>query len=208
MNLKSSILGFLPMVLFAGLGMFLDVTVAAAVGCAAAVVVAAINPRGSRTIPVATVVILAVIALVGLVASGPVATFIATYGQGLLPLALAAYILATAGRRPFTEAAAAATVSDRIAHSVRFHAVNVRISTAWGLATLAIGVAHLLSLWLGRDTSPLGLRLLLDYGIPLIAVVGAARYTRRTVAAARALGARLQEATAGRPAAEPTGSTS
>jgi hypothetical protein len=64
--------------------------------------------------------------------------------------------------------------------SPQFLRVNRRISTAWGLAVLAVGAAHLAAAFVGGGVPVL--RILLDWGVPAYALYQAYSVTKRVIA--------------------------
>lgn len=185
MNPVTIALGFLPLVLFTLLDGNIPVTLAAAAGVVAAVVAIIVMAR--RSVPVLPIVQAVTLAAVSALAfaGGPAARdFLTTYGRGLVSLVLAVFILVTVGFAPFTAAFARAGVPREQWHDPRFLDVNRRISAAWGLAVLVIGVSHLLYGAIGDSLRPIP-GLVLNWGLTVAAVLAAVQYTRRGVAAVR-----------------------
>jgi hypothetical protein len=182
MNPLSIIIGFIPQVVFMILVNWLPLGGAAAVGLVVAVVIIAVTAArgGVKILPVAQAVILAVFAVVGFtVGSHPAATF-EPYARGTASLALSAFILATSVAFPFTAQFARSSVPPQYWKSPQFLGVNRRISTAWGLAVLAVGVAHLAAALVGSGVPVL--RVLLDWGVPAYALYQAYSVTKRAIA--------------------------
>ncbi len=90
-------------------------------------------------------------------------------------------ILATLPVRPFTEQYARESVPQSVWNTPRFHAVNRRISAAWGVGVLVMALADTLA---GLLENPAA-NLLLNWGVPIAVFVIVLGYTKRTAAAAR-----------------------
>jgi hypothetical protein len=177
----SIIIGFIPQVVFMILVNWLTLGGAAAAGLAVAVVIIAVTAArgGVKILPVVQAVILAAFTVVGFaVGSHPAATF-EPYARGTASLALSAFILATCVAYPFTAQFARASVPPQYWKSPQFLGVNRRISTAWGLAVLAVGAAHLAAAFVGGVPV---LRILLDWGVPAYALYQAYSVTKRVIA--------------------------
>jgi hypothetical protein len=178
----SIIIGFIPQVVFMILVNWLTLGGAAAAGLAVAVVIIAVTAArgGVKILPVVQAVILAAFTVVGFtVGSHPAATF-EPYARGTASLALSAFILATCVAYPFTAQFARASVPPQYWKSPQFLGVNRRISTAWGLAVLAVGAAHLAAAFVGGGVPVL--RILLDWGVPAYALYQAYSVTKRVIA--------------------------
>jgi hypothetical protein len=181
-NPKSLVLGFAPLVAFSLLTRYAGVEVGALAGLVIAVGVLISGRRGGvKMLPAVQASSLAVVALVDLIGGHGTDDFLKSYGQGLVSLALAAAILISASFAPFTAEFARAEVSAEVASTKAFHRLNRRISTAWGLAVLVLGICHLVA-----GTLPNNDRrgqLLLDWGGLVIAFGLALRYTKAVAAA-------------------------
>ena len=105
------------------------------------------------------------------------------YGCGLASLALGLFIVATAARTPFTAQFARAAVPESAWHTPGFLRVNRRISLAWGYVVLVLGACHLVGAFLAVQHAHPLLRLLVDWGVPVLAFLRVTAYTRRTAAA-------------------------
>ncbi|HEY3686808.1 MAG TPA: hypothetical protein VGL93_27485 [Streptosporangiaceae bacterium] len=185
MNPVTLVAGFVPLVLFALLDGAIPVAAAAALAAAAAVVAfAAMVRRAVPVLPIVQAVTLAAVSALAFTGGPATQSFLTDYGRGLVSLVLAAYILATAGFAPFTAAFARAGVPREHWHSPRFIGLNRRISAAWGAAVLVLGVSHLLYGAVGASLTRFE-GLVLNWGLTIVAVLVAFRYTQRTIAAAR-----------------------
>lgn len=185
MNPGTLIIGFVPLVLFALLDGRIPVADAAAIGAAAAlIIVVATARRGVAVLPLVQVITLAAMCAIAFAGGASVQTFLAGYGRGIASLVLAAFMLATAPFAPFTASIARAGVPREVRTSRRFIELNQRISAAWALAVLVLGLAHLAGAAIGPSLPPFR-ALLIEWGPAVVAVICALRYTRRTVAAAQ-----------------------
>jgi hypothetical protein len=182
MNPLNIIVGFIPQVVFMVLVNWLPLDGAAAIGLAVAVVLIAITAvrGGVKVLPVVQAVILAVFTVAGFALSHHDASTFEPYARGVASLALAAFILATSVSHPFTAQFARAGVPPQYWKSPQFLSVNRRISVAWGLAVLAVGVAHVVAARVGGDARVI--RILLDWGVPAVALYRAYSVTKHTIA--------------------------
>jgi hypothetical protein len=186
MNPFTLVIGFVPLVLFTFLDGRIPVADAAAVGAVAALVVVAVTARrGLPVLPIVQAVTLAVLAALAFAGDAATQHFLTTYGRGIASLVLAAFMLLTAPFAPFTATFARAGVPRELRTSSRFVALNQRISAAWGVAVLVLGLTHLATATMGSSLRPLQ-ALLLQWGPAVVVVIFALRYTRRTVAEAQA----------------------
>jgi hypothetical protein len=186
MNPVTLVIGFVPLVLFTFLDGRIPVADAAAVGAAAAVVVVAVTVRrGIPVLPIVQVVTLAVISALAFTGDPATRHFLTTYGRGIASLVLAAFMLVTLPLAPFTAGIARAGVPREVWTSPRFVDLNRRISAAWGLAVLVLGLTHLATATMGSSLRPFQ-ALLVQWGPAAVVVIFALRYTRRTVAEAQA----------------------
>jgi len=181
MNPLNIAIGFIPQAVFAILVNWLPLGWAAAAGLAVAVVIIAVTAaRGSvKILSVVQFAILAVFTVVGFTAGPGAATAFEPHARGVASLALGAFILATSFSFPFTVQFARRNVPQQYWKSPQFLGVNRRISLAWGLAVLAIGVGHLAAAYVGG--APV-LHILLDWGIPAYAAYRAYSATERAIA--------------------------
>lgn len=193
MNPVTLVLGFVPLVLFALLDGNVPVAMAAAIAAAAAVVAfAAMVRRAVPVLPIVQAITLAAVSAFAFTGGPATQTFLTEYGRGIVSLVLAAFILITAGFAPFTAALARAGVPREHWHSPRFIALNRRISAAWGAAVLVLGITHLLYGSIGASL-PRFQGFILNWGLTVVAVLVAFRYTQRTVAAAKTGAVRLPQ---------------
>ena len=182
MNPLTIIMGFIPQAVFMILVNWLPLGGAAAAGLAVAVALIAFTAArgGVKVLPVVQAVILAVFTIVGFSLSRHAAASFEPYARGVASLALAAFILATSVSRPFTAQFARAGVPAQYWNSPQFIGVNRRISTAWGLAVLAVGAAHIAAALAGGGAPVI--RILLDWGVPAAAAYRAYSVTQREIA--------------------------
>jgi len=184
MNPVKIAIGFAPFLLFTVVGSWVPVGWAAVVGFVTALGVIAVTARGGITVlPVVQAVILLGMAVLGFLGGAPVDAFLVTYGRGVASLLLGLFVVATATATPFTAQFARAAVSPAEAASPGFLRVNRRLSLAWGAAVLVLGACHLVGAFLGAQGAGPLVRLLVDWGVPILAFLRVLAFTRRIVAA-------------------------
>jgi len=110
--------------------------------------------------------------------------FLAGYGRALAALVIAAVVFATLPVLPFTEQFAREMVSDQVAATPQFHALNRRLSAAWGAVILGLAAGHGLATALADHLSRAG-ELLLAWGTPVVLPLAAVAYTGRLTAGAQ-----------------------
>src|SRR5690242_5019695 len=184
MNPVKLVLGFVPFIVFTVLSGWVPVGWAAAAGLVAALAVVAVTAGGGiKVLPLVQAGVLLVIAVLGFAAGPATVAFLTVYGRGLASLALGSFIVATAARTPFTAQFARAAVPESAWHTPGFLRVNRRISLAWGYVVLVLGACHLVGAFLAVQHAHPLLRLLVDWGVPVLAFLRVTAYTRRTAAA-------------------------
>jgi intracellular septation protein A len=180
MNIVKIILGFVPLIVLSVLNDVVSIGWAALIGLVAALVVIGVTARGGiKILPVVQAVILLILAVLGFLGSSADDSFLGLYGRGLASLVLGLFIVATAGSMPFTAQFARAAVPRSMWHSPAFVALNRRLSLAWGAFVLILGVCHLVSAYLGAEHVHPVIRLLVEWVIPIIALVRVIGLTRR-----------------------------
>jgi hypothetical protein len=177
--------GFIPLVLFSLLDGPVSVGAAAAIGAAAAVVIALVMlRRGIPILPIVQAVTLAAFSVIAFSSSPATQHWLDTYGRGVPSLVLAAFMLVTAPFFPFTASIARGGVSPEVATSPRFVELNRRISAAWGAAVLVLGLCRMATAAVSTPSLRPFQAHLIEWGPAVLAVIIALRYTRRTVAEA------------------------
>lgn len=185
MNPLKIILGFAPFVVFSVLSTIVGADWAAFAGLIAALVVVAATARGGIKIPPAAQgVILLAMTVLAFTGGRPVDAFLVKYGPGLAGTLLGLFLVATASTVPFTAQLARGSAPPEYWHNPEFLDVNRRVSTVWGLAVLVLGICHLAGAEIGVEGLQLGLRLAVNWLLPLFAFWRAGAYTKRTIAAA------------------------
>ena len=185
MNPVKIILGLVPFALFALLAGIMPVGWAALIGVLAAIIVLALDLKGGvKAVPVVAVLTLGAFAAIAFLEPAGTATALGTYGRGLATLALAAYILITAGFAPFTAAYAKETTPKQYWGSPRFVSLNRRISLAWGGTVLVMAAGHLVAETLSANglNAPIILAAL-NWVLPIVAIIQTVKYTKRTIGA-------------------------
>jgi hypothetical protein len=177
--------GFIPLVLFSLLDGPVSVGAAAAIGAAAAVVIALVMiRRGIPTLPIVQAVTLAAFSAIAFTSSSATQTWLAGYGRGIPSLVLAAFMLITAPFAPFTASIARASVPPEVWTSRRFTDLNRRISAAWGVAVLVLGLCRMVTAAVSASSLPKFQAHLIEWGPTVVAVILALRYTQRAIAGA------------------------
>lgn len=185
MNPVKVIIGFVPLFVFSMLAHVVPVGWAAAAGLAAAIVVVVATARGGvKILPVAQVVLLLGMAVLGFTGGWLVDAVLKLYGQGIVGLLLGAFMIVSAPVAPFTAQFARSTVPPKLWYDARFLEVNRRISTVWGIAVLTLGLCHLLAAQLYVAGLPAPVWLAVAWVVPTPVFIHAGRYTTRTAAAA------------------------
>ncbi|MFS0894633.1 hypothetical protein [Microbacterium sp. 179-I 3D3 NHS] len=186
MNPVKIVLALIPFLVFGFLSHLIVPGWAALISAALALIVTLTDLRGGlKIVPLAGTVILAVFAVVGFAATPDAYPALAAYSHGIATLVLAGVILVTAAFAPFTASYAKQSVPREYWTSPTFVATNRRISAAWGGAVAAMGAAHLAAgaLMAAGDTAPV-ISALVNWGIPVVAIVLAYKYTQAAAAAA------------------------
>jgi hypothetical protein len=191
MSTKQILLGFLPWIAFSvvatrvGPGAVGTAALLAFAVAAGLLVHSMVRGRSPKLLEVAGAV---TFALAGIWATVSPASdvVLASYGRGGAALILAALIFLTLPVRPFTEQYARESVPEQYWHSPQFHAINRRISAAWGAAVAVMGVGHLIAGALTAQAVEYSgylpsrpVDLLLNWIVPGLLVLAAARYTTR-----------------------------
>ena len=198
MNLLKKVIGFVPFVLFSVLTPVLGGGWAAASGAAVALVVVAATARGGiKSLPVVQAVILLVLALLGFIGDEHVKAVLVTYGPAIAALLMGMFMIETARTRPFTAQLSRGDISPELWQNSKFRdkfmEVNRRVSIAWGLAVLVVGLAHIVGALIGVESMNLLVRLAVNWALPIFAFKQAVDYTKHTVAAAHGQQEKLQD---------------
>ena len=130
------------------------------------------------------------IAIVAFVGGQPVDDWLANYGRGTATLILSAIMFLSVVSMPFSEYYARASVAEEYWGTMDFRAINRRISLVWAGAVLVMGVGHLLAGFVDPLTREYGVAgaaqpsrlpdLILNWGVPIVMIYFAARYTTKT----------------------------
>ena len=180
------VLGFLPFLVFSILAPVVGAGWSAAAGTLVAVVVVLATARdGIQIPPAAQGSILLVMAVLGFTGGPGVNAFLTQYGPGLCGVLLGYFLVATAATMPFTAQIARASVPAQFWHSPRFLEVNRRISNAWGLAVMVLGFCHVAGAEISGGGGALGLRLALNWVVPILVFWRVRAYSNRVAADAQ-----------------------
>ncbi|MQY22469.1 hypothetical protein [Nocardia macrotermitis] len=184
MNPTPLIGGFVPLAVFASLDGVIRVDSAAVVATTVALVVAMLtSERKIASVPVAQSVIFAAVAGLAFGGGASAQHFLATYGCCITFMLLAVFMLGTVLFVPFT--ATIARYCTPAQDGAQFVDADRRISAAWGLAVLIIGLADLGAATALPNGGKVLVGVLLWCGAVALAVA-ALGYTWRVVADVRA----------------------
>lgn len=166
--------GFIPFVLFSLLAPLIGAGYAATAGLLGAIAVAAGTAKGGvKLMPSCQAVILLVIAILAFAGGPGVDTVLVKYGPVAAAFLLGLVMIVTAAaNRPFTAQFARSHVPPSLWHDSRFLNLNRRMSTAWGLAVLVLGLCHLIGAQISLDGPNTILRLAVNWVVPLAAFWG------------------------------------
>jgi hypothetical protein len=185
MNSKKIMLSLIPWLAFSLLAEFHESHAAGIAAAASAVIAAgiAIANRGSagfKIIDVAGIVCFTGLAIVAFAADATVNKHIVDYGRGGTTILLGAIMLGSLLVTPFTAQYAREVVPAAYWKSPVFRSVNEKLSVAWGLVALISGIGHTYAGYrLSHNDLPVGLRLLLNWGVPVVLGLRALAYTRK-----------------------------
>lgn len=184
MKTSKIILGLVPFAVFGVLGPVIPVGAAALIAGGIALILLLVDLRGGvKPILVAGVLILAMFSLIGFVGGADIGRFEGSYARALATLALALFIFVTLPFAPFTAAYAKETVPEQYWKSERFLSENRRISAAWGGSVLAMAVGHFIADSIATPDTPRLLLAILNWGLPIAAILLTVRYTKSVVGA-------------------------
>lgn len=173
MRLPGMAVGFAPWVLFLVIPHDGALTFAALVATGVAVS-AALWSRGRsgiKMLDAAAVPTFAVVA--ALSTAGPMAEWLRVYSSGMVLCVLAAVMIGSLLRRPFTEQYAREALPAEYWWSPHLHWLNMRISAAWAACTLAAAASVTVSLLVSDHYLALSLTWLL----PLLLISAVTKYT-------------------------------
>ncbi|MCW2525449.1 MAG: putative rane protein [Pseudonocardiales bacterium] len=190
MNSKKMFMSFIPWLVFSVIVQRHGTNAAGIAALAAAMLGAwfAVKDKGSLKIIDATgIAVFGAMAAVAFVGGTSVDANVADFGRGGASIVLALVMLGSVLIVPFTEQYARESVPREYWNSPTFHAVNRRISAVWGAAVLVMGLGHLLAGHLDPASAPVSgarpIDLLLNWGLPVVLVLLATEYTKKTAAA-------------------------
>lgn len=111
-----------------------------AVGFSAVALLSAARKHGPKILNLGTLVLFAVIAIVGFIGDASVDHWLYWWGSPLVGVVLGLYVLATVPFLPFTAEYARLSTPPEYWHSPLFVRINKTLSTAWGVAILVMGL--------------------------------------------------------------------
>jgi hypothetical protein len=183
-NAGKIIVGLIPFVVFSLLGNWLPVNWAAGAALIIGLVILLTNLKGGlKVVPFIQVLILAAVVVLGSLGNSRLNDFLTTYAHGIAPIILGVYILATVPVKPFTAQYARLAVAREVWDNPRFITVNRRLSAAWGVVVLALGVCHTIAALLvaAHAVSPIA-AFAISWVVPVLAVVWALNLSRSAMA--------------------------
>ncbi len=183
MKTLTLILTFLPLIIFSVLARFLPHGDIAAAGLAAAaaalIAIAASHPRWPpKILNACSLVLFALIAVLGLTAGSHQDRWLATWGGAGLPLILGLIILALVPVIPFTEQFARQTTPPAYWSSPTFKTINRVLSAGWGLAIAAAGLSRLAAAAINGHTTRRLPELLLGLAVPCLILLYMLRFSK------------------------------
>jgi MFS family permease len=188
LGLLPIVAGFLPWIVFSVISTRLaaDGVAWSALIAVAMTVVALLHGRrrhGPTRLNLYSLGLFGVMAVVGFVGGPAVDAWLFDWGRPLVGVVLGLLILGSAPFSPFTAEYARQTTPREYWGSPTFLKINRTISAVWGVALVVMGAASVLVTALdahadGTD-SPYLLDLLLNWVVPIVAIVGALRFTAR-----------------------------
>lgn len=186
MNPLKLALGFLPWIAFSFAAQRLSANGVAwaallAVAMTLVSVIAARRRHGPKILNLGSLVLFAVIAVVGFVGGPAVDRWLFEWGRPLVGVVLGLYVLATVPVMPFTEEYARQTVPREHWDSPTFKKINRVLSAAWGAAIVVMGGVSLLVTFLdAHATNPAETHvvdLVLNWVVPIAVIWGMVKFT-------------------------------
>jgi hypothetical protein len=180
------VLGFLPWIAFsfaaqrlAANGVAWAATLAVAMSLVSVLV--ARRRNAPKILNLGSLVLFGLIAVVGFVGGPAVDRWLFEWGRPLVGVLLGLYVLVTVPVLPFTEEYARQTTPRQYWSSPTFKKINRVLSTAWGVAIVAMGVASLVVTALDAHATDTGsnylVDLLLNWVVPIAIIWGMIKFT-------------------------------
>lgn len=180
------ILGFLPWIVFSVVAQRLAAngvawSAAIAVALTLASLALAHRRHGPKLLNLASLLIFAVMAVLGFVGGPAIDQWLFEWGRPLVGVVLGVFVLATVPVMPFTAEYARQSTPREYWDSPTFRKINRVLSAAWGLALIVMGAAALLVTALdaqaiSADRSHL-VDLLLNWVVPIAVLWATIRFT-------------------------------
>lgn len=180
------VLGFLPWIVFTVVSQRLAANgVAWSATIAVAMTVVALVPawkrNGPKILNLGSLVLFAVIAIVGFVGGPDVDLWLYDWGPSLVAIVLGLYVLATVPVLPFTAEYARQSVARQYWESPTFKRINRVLSAAWGVAILIIGCASAIATAVAARPTDFSdaalLELVLNWVVPIAVIAGMIRFS-------------------------------
>ncbi|MCX4744455.1 hypothetical protein OG455_02795 [Kitasatospora sp. NBC_01287] len=176
MKTSTLVLAFLPLIAFSLLARFLPshaIGLAALVAALLALIAIAISRPvwPPKVLNVCSLVLFAVLAVLGFSLGRHDDSWLARWGGAGVGIILGLVILALVPVLPFTEQFARESVPRAAWGSATFKRINLVLSTAWGLAILALGASRTVAVALDRHSSHHLLEVVFSLALPVVLIV-------------------------------------
>jgi hypothetical protein len=177
------VLAFLPLIAFSLMSRFLghgDIGIAGLVAAVVAVIVILISrPIWPPKIVVScSLVLFALIAVLGFTLGKRDDAWLSTWGGAGVGIVLGLVMLVLVPFIPFTEQFARQSVPKAQWSSPTFKKINVVLSSAWGVAIIALGVSRVAAAAIDEHTSKRLPEVLLGLVVPVVIIVYMLRFSR------------------------------
>jgi len=183
MKTLTLILAFLPLIIFSVLARFLphgDIGIAGLVAAAAALIaIATSHPLWPpKIITACSLVLFALIAVLGFTAGSHDDRWLATWGGAGMPLIIGLIILVLVPVMPFTEQFARETTPQAYWSSPTFKKINRVLSAGWGLAIVAVGLSRVAAAVINGHTTHRLPELLLGLAVPSLILLYMLKFSK------------------------------
>jgi hypothetical protein len=173
------ILAFAPLIVFSVLARFLPYGLIGVVALAAAVaaVLTTLTSRPPKFLSTCSLVLFAVIAILGSGLGQGGKEWLATWGGAGIGLAVGLVILVLIPVVPVTEEFARETTPRAYWSSPTFRKINRVTSAGWGVAIFMVGISRVVAAAVDQGSSRRLPELLLDLIVPTVIIVGALEFS-------------------------------
>jgi hypothetical protein len=183
MKTLTLILTFLPLIVFSVMARFLPHDYIGFAGLTAAVIAVIAIARSHpiwppKIINSCSLVLFALIAVLGFTLGHPDDRWLATWGGAGMPLIIGLIILALVPVVPFTEQFARQTTPPAYWSSPTFTKINRVLSAGWGLAIIAVGLSRVAAATINGHTTDRLPELLLGLALPSLILLYMLRFSK------------------------------